>query len=254
MRLNDRLVYHGQFLFRWRSYLPLALLLIAAPVFAESARMEAWVGDEAFSAWVYFCILVSFSGQLVRCITVGYVPVGTSGRGTKEQRAECLNTTGMYSIVRNPPYLGNFLAMLGIVMSLMVWWFVLAFVLMYWLYIEWIIWVEEDFLAKRFGAAYDKWCAVTPAFIPNISLWKAADLSFSFKTVVRREYHGLLAIVSAFLCAKSILDLGVKGQDLQQWVLTDRIEIYLFAAGCILYLVALVLTKRTRLLTVSGRS
>lgn len=253
MKLNDRLGREGAFLFRWRSYLPLLLLVVAIPALFEAARMEELLGEQVNHGWVYFCMAVSFSGQLFRCLTIGFVPAGTSGRGTKGQAADVLNTTAMYSIVRNPLYLGNFLAMLGLAMSLMVWWFVAIFVLMYWLYIERIIWTEEQFLGARFGAAYDEWCARTPAFIPDISLWRPADLAFSLRTVLRREYHGVLAIAAAYFCIEAILDLGIEGQSLENWIVEDYAWVYLFAIGCVIYVTFMFLNKRTRLLSVPGR-
>ncbi len=65
-------------------------------------------------SWEYFCLGVSFLGLFVRVMTVAFVPRHTSGRNTKRQIAEDLNTSGIYSIVRHPLYLGNFLIGLGI--------------------------------------------------------------------------------------------------------------------------------------------
>lgn len=253
MKLKDRLGHDGAFLFRWRGYLPLLLLVFAFPAFFETVRMEALVSQLVAHAWVYFCMAVSCTGQLVRCLTIGFVPEGTSGRGTKCQKADILNTTGMYSIVRNPLYLGNFLAMLGLAMSLMVWWFAALFVLMYWLYIERIIWTEEEFLSARFGTVYEDWCARTPSFIPNVAHWEPATLSFSLKTVLRREYHGVLAIAAAYFCVEAILDLGIEGQSWDDWVIEDPVWVYLFVVGCLVYVTLGFLKKRTRLLSVSGR-
>lgn len=253
MRLNDRLGREGAFLFRWRSYLPLLLLAVVVPALFERAQMEVRLGEAVTHAWVYFCMVVSLSGQMVRCLTIGYVPAGTSGRGTKRQSADVLNTTGMYSIVRNPLYLGNFIVMLGLAMSLMVWWLVALFVLIYWLYIERIIWTEEEFLSARFGREYDDWCARTPAFIPNFVLWRPADLTFSLRTVLRREYHGVLAIAAAYFCIEAILDLGIEGQSWADWVVEDSAWVYLFVIGCLIYVTFMFLNKRTRLLSVPGR-
>lgn len=254
MKLNERLGHEGAFLFRWRSYLPLLFLILAFPALFEAARMERLLGEHISHGWIYFCMIVSYAGQLIRCLTVGFVPAGTSGRGTKSQSAQVLNTTGMYSIVRNPLYLGNFLAMLGVVMSLMVWWLVAIFVLMYWLYIERIIWTEEAFLSARFGETYDEWCARTPAFLPDLSLWRPADLAFSLRTVLRREYHGILAIAAAFLTVEAVCDLGIEGQGLADWLAEDYAVLMLFAAACVIYLVLRFLKKRTQLLSVPGRN
>lgn len=253
MKLNDRLGRDGAFLFRWRSYLPLLLLVVAVPALHERALMELRLGESVTHAWVYFCMLVSFAGQSVRCLTIGYVPAGTSGRGTRVQKADVLNTSGMYSIVRNPLYLGNFIVMLGLAMSLMVWWLVALFVLMYWLYIERIIWTEEQFLSARFGQDYDEWCARTPAFIPDVALWRPSALTFSLRTVLRQEYHGVLAIAAAYFCIEAIVDLVAEGQSWNDWIVEDSAWLYLFAFGCVAYLTLMVLKKRTQLLSVPGR-
>jgi hypothetical protein len=143
--------------------------------------------------------------------------------------------------------------MLGIAMSLMVWWLVAVFSLAYWLYIERIIWTEEEFLTAKFGQTYDEWSARTPAFIPNVFLWKSADLSFSLKTVLRREYHGALAIAATFLCLEAILDLGVERQSWSDWLVEDYVWVYLFLTASMAYTTLMILKKRTRLLSVSGR-
>lgn len=66
------------------------------------------------STWAWSCIAVSLFGLLIRAVTIGFTPKGTSGRNTKEgQVAEVLNTKGIYSVVRHPLYLGNYFMWLG---------------------------------------------------------------------------------------------------------------------------------------------
>ncbi len=139
---------------------------------------------------------VSFSGVMVRAVTIGYAADRSSGRNTLHHVADNLNTTGTYSITRNPLYLGNFLMVLGVMLFLRVWWIPLIYVLVFALYYERIIFAEEMFLRRKFGRQYLEWASKTLAFLPRFALWHSPNLPFRWKKVLRREYHGVLAIAA----------------------------------------------------------
>ena len=141
------------------------------------------------------CLAVAMAGQKVRGLCVGFTPRGTSGRNTKEgQVAESLNTLGMYSMCRHPLYLGNLLMWLGIVMYMGHLWFAVAFLLVYALYYERIMFAEEQFLRGKFGQAYLDWAAGVPAFWPALGRWKSPEVGFSLRNVLKREYNGFFAM------------------------------------------------------------
>lgn len=111
--LSPRRVAVGQFFFRWRSYLPYLLALPLIVALPQSGWFETAFGEAAEIAWDVFAALVAFAGLGIRVAAVGVAPVGTSGRNARAQRADSLNTTGLYSVVRNPLYLGNAIIVLG---------------------------------------------------------------------------------------------------------------------------------------------
>ena len=114
MKLADYLSEKGQRFFRVRSYLPLLLLPL---VYFERGHFRAPIGSElAERMFELGCFLISLLGEGIRISTVGYIPRHTSGRNVTAQRADTLNTGGMYSIVRNPLYLGDFFMALGVVL------------------------------------------------------------------------------------------------------------------------------------------
>jgi protein-S-isoprenylcysteine O-methyltransferase Ste14 len=200
MRLDERLVKDGKWLFRWRSFLPLLLIIIVIPaltVVKESAPADKGVDIE--DVLELACIAVSFVGLLVRIYTVGHAPGGTSGRNTKRQIANELNTTGAYSLVRNPLYVGNFLITLGVVAYVRVWWLVLIYVLMFWLFYERIIFLEETFLREKFGKAWDRWAARTPVFIPKLKGFNKPAVHFSIRNVLSKESYVFVNIVLAYV-------------------------------------------------------
>src|SRR5262245_29285913 len=100
MRLADQFPATGEVLFRWPGY----LLPAFVPVFLARLIGRA---QESGLAWEIGCFSSSVIGLALRLVTVGASPDGTSGRNTREQKAVVLNTTGPYSIVRHPLYLGN---------------------------------------------------------------------------------------------------------------------------------------------------
>lgn len=119
MSLNDELERQGNWLFCRRSLLPIFVLAATFLDFLHGLIAPndffAFVRD-AFPHYRYFCLAVSLAGLAVRIHTVGHAPAGTSGRNTRGQVADTLNTTGFYSIIRHPLYFGNLLISLGIVL------------------------------------------------------------------------------------------------------------------------------------------
>lgn len=142
MALREEFEKTGNWLFRWRSYLP----LIVIGIFLLSLREYEYPGrsEQLDHIWEAICLIISFVGLGIRFFTIGHTPKGTSGRNTKKQVAETLNTTGIYSIVRNPLYLGNFFMGLGIALFAHLWWLTLIYILLFWLYYERIIFTEES--------------------------------------------------------------------------------------------------------------
>lgn len=188
----------GNFLFRNRSYIPAVLFLLAIPVIYFTD--PDFLNKPAKTIITWTGIIFSFAGFAVRAITIGTTPAGTSGRNTKEgQVAEELNTGGIYSVIRHPLYLGNYLLWIGIVIFTFNIWFVITISLAYWLYYERIMFAEERFLEKKFGQAYLNWSLTAPAFIPSFKNYKKSRLGFSLKSVLRREYSGVLATVFGFV-------------------------------------------------------
>ena len=152
MPLQEEFESLGNRFFRWRSYLPLFLGVLFIAALLSYRHPEA--APHPGRAWQMGCLLLSGLGLTLRCYTVGFAPRGTSGRNTRGQVAEVLNTSGMYSLVRNPLYLGNFLMWLGLALFIQVWWCTLIVVLCFTLFYERIIFAEEKYLREKFGAAF----------------------------------------------------------------------------------------------------
>jgi protein-S-isoprenylcysteine O-methyltransferase Ste14 len=236
----------GKWLFRWRSYLPLVLIVaVIASIDHFSYPYQSHFLDEL---WEVGCLLIGLFGLTIRALTAGFVPRNTSGRNTVHQVADTLNTTGMYSIVRNPLYLGNFFMWLAISLFLRVWWVPLIYILSFALFYERIIFTEEMFLRRKFGDEYLAWASRTPAFFPRFSQWCKPELKFSFRVVLRREYQSFYAMIAAFFLLEQGLDLYL-GNGLH----IDPMWIYIMAFSTCFYGAMRILHRKTPLLRVEGR-
>lgn len=68
--------------------------------------------------------------------------------------ANSLQTTGIYSVTRNPMYIGLALVYIGIACFIGNWWNIILFPLLLLIVQEYIIKREEQYLVRRFGQDY----------------------------------------------------------------------------------------------------
>jgi protein-S-isoprenylcysteine O-methyltransferase Ste14 len=227
MALQEEFEKQGIWLFRYRSFLPLIVLLIGAILYVRTEIHPEVFFLEDTPYEIYYemmCLLISLIGLFVRIYTVGYTPKNTSGRNVKGQVADSLNTVGIYSIVRHPLYVGNFLMWIGPALLTGNFWFVIAFCLFYWVYYERIMFAEEQFLRRKFGNVYLEWAKNVPAFIPNFRKFVKPKLKFSWKKVLKKEKNGLFALFLIFFV------FDVLGEILEH----DNGYNYFIACACIL--------------------
>lgn len=213
MALQEEFESQGNFLFKYRGTLPLVILVVALGLLLESAINNPEIHTyEEFSLYTIICLAVAFFGQFIRMYTVGHTPKHTSGRNTEEQVADVLNSTGIYSTVRHPLYVGNYFMWLGVGMLTMNLWFLVAFTFFYWVYYERIMFAEEQFLRRKFGDAYLNWAEGTPAFWPSLKNFKKPVVKFSWAKVIKKEKNGFLAIFVCFFAFQLMIQSIVHGE------------------------------------------
>lgn len=246
MALREEWKNTGNWLFKWRSYLPLPLVVL---IFLGAGNFTYPYGSHFLDVlWELGCLCIAFLGLGIRILTVGYVPFGTSGRNTHRQVARVLNTSGMYSIVRHPLYLGNFFIWLGLSLYLRLWWITVITLLVFWLYYERIMFAEEAFLEQKFGQAFIHWAEETPALFPKISKWKKPQIPFSFRTVLRREYTSFFAVISSF----TVLEIFTDWYS-QEHFEVDYLWLTIFTCSLVCYLTIRIIKKHTTWLSIEGR-
>lgn len=248
MLIKDHLAQSGEILFRWRSFVLTVFIPIVAYATWKGEVIEASLGETAGELYEAFCILLVIAGLALRAYTVGHVPARTSGRNTKGQVADSLNTTGIYSAVRNPLYLGNALSYVGVALYPQWIWVGVAMAVVLVFYFERIIAAEERFLLAKFGDDYREWAERTPAFFPSFRNWQPPALPFSWRSVVRREHPTWLGAVT-ILYLLNLFSTWVEGESMVAetgWHL-------LFATAIIGQITVMIMKKKTTFFQVPGR-
>lgn len=157
------LVGFGRRIFGWRLFVGLAVaaagieLLVPAPFFAPGHRLFQSVA-----------ILIALGGLGLRAWGSG-----CAGKHTRTERIEApqLITSGPFAYVRNPIYAGTMC--LGFGMAALIGdpkAYLLAALAFLFLYLG-IVPAEEEFLRRQFGAAYARYCAEVPRFLPRFRPW-----------------------------------------------------------------------------------
>ncbi len=147
----------GAVLFRNRGWLPVPF--VAVPLLAPSTLGPG----QHVTAWVAGGLLVVF-GELFRLAGVAAAGTVTRRRSRSVQR---LVTYGIFTWMRNPLYVGNFFAWLGVVVASGVLWFLPVAALLFAVEYTLIVRYEEGVLESIFGAEYLAYKARTPRWFPR---------------------------------------------------------------------------------------
>ena len=178
----------GEVLFRLRDYTPIPIV-IALMVFASADQQSLLIGT----------ILMLF-GEIIRIIGVSHI--GGVSRTKTYSTGQKLITSGPFSRVRNPLYIGNFFLTFGIVFAANVHlYFTLGFVAVFFLqYIPIINW-EENNLKNVFGEEFEEYKSRVPRWIPALTRKMDSDLvvESDFVTAIKSEKNTLLAAIVLYL-------------------------------------------------------
>lgn len=193
---QDELANSGKRLFFIRGTYIYTIIAISTLIAWSSRDIGPFAEAAADCLWFWVSLGVASAGALVRVFTSGFAALGTSGRAKVAAEASELNTTGPYSLVRNPLYVGRILNFTGLAMLSGNWVFgALVFLLAILVY-ERISVYEEEFLRGKFGAAHTAWAAAVPALLPRLTGWVKPKYPFWWKRMIWREQNKLFLLVT----------------------------------------------------------
>ena len=203
--ITERQLNQGNFLFRYRGVLPIPIILLCVLFY--------YLNSNSISNDQYIiCLSISVSGLFIRMFAIGFAYHKTSGKNTKKQIAEKLNTSGIYSLLRNPLYLANYLNWLGIVLLLSNKLITLIVSSLFAMLYYKIILVEENFLLQKFKEEYKSYYSNTPRIIPSFKNWRKPINKFNLKKSLINIKNGLLGISVLFFIINSIENYKVNSE------------------------------------------
>ena len=222
----------GNFLFRYRSFTPIPLIILVFIIFKPID-----LGEKNLLINISG-LLTSLLGEAVRIIAVGYSFTGTSGRESY-LRADNLNTSGIYSVTRNPLYIGNFLIFTGLVVIFSNLFALLTFALFLILQYYFIILAEEDYLEKKYGSDYKVYLSRVKRIIPTFKGYRKNQNPFHLKKVIFKENDSVFNMLIMFLLVLLYKELKFSHR-------IDHPIAYIIPAGILIlaYVIVKIIKKR----------
>lgn len=182
----------GNFFFKYRNNLFIILYLLlflpSPPIFSQEQ-----FGAHYYLYPVILGLLVTFSGEIIRGITIGLAYIIRGGRD-KKVYAETLVTEGIFRHCRNPLYVGNILMLLGVgILANSLIYVGIVMPLFLFIY-QAIVLAEENFLRNKFGAQFDAYCSRVNRWLINpVGISETfKDMRFNYKRWLLKEYNTLL--------------------------------------------------------------
>lgn len=160
--------------------------------------------------WLGFIVLLA--GAYIRM----------SARGVKKahsQQGAGLVRKGLYTVVRNPMYLGSFMLGSGFVLVVWPFWILPVFAVLFYLRFNKQIVFEEKWLTKNFGEEYETYCRKVPRLFPSLKKLWITNVSTLFpwkETWSTKEIRGLACWPI----------LAVAMESLQEWRVFGAVNIF----------------------------
>ena len=214
----------GDFLFKHRSFTPIPLMIIVILFFRP---IDYGKNNLMLNLCGFF---ISIIGEFIRVLGIGFSFSGTSGR-ENYLRADNLNMTGIYSIVRNPLYIGNVLIYSGILVVFSNLFAILIFDIFIILQYYFIILSEEGYLRKKYGKDIDLYFKNVSRIVPNFKNYKKPILKFSLKKIIFNENDSIFNILMMLVLILAYKQTTFYGSidNLKIYVITGILLIFVYA-------------------------
>jgi protein-S-isoprenylcysteine O-methyltransferase Ste14 len=167
--------------YRFRQFVGVGFLFVLTFV----GQPSAWgpYAPVLFWSGIGFAVL----GMLIRLWASGHV-----------KKDKSLATTGPYSYVRHPLYVGNHLITLAFCLASGLWWSFIAWAAIAFFFYPGTIAHEDEVLHRLFGKSWEAWRAETRALIPRLTPYNRSEKG---EWSLRQSQHNGEPLIIAILAA-----------------------------------------------------
>jgi len=177
--------------YRFRQFVGIGFLFVLTLLGHPAAWGEA--APRLFWSGIGFAVL----GMLIRLWASGHV-----------KKDKSLATTGPYSYVRHPLYVGNHLITLAFCLASGLWWSFPVWAVIAFIFYPGTIAHEDEVLHRLFGKSWEAWRAETRALIPRLTPYNRSEKG---EWSLRQSWHnGEPQIIAILVLCLWYLSLGLR--------------------------------------------
>ena len=202
-------IRYGNFLFRYRDRVFPAVMAAIFLAFPPQPLM----GDWAVDWWLDLAgIVVCLLGQGFRAVVVGLAYIKRGGVNKRIFAAKLVQE-GMFSVCRNPLYVGNIVVLAGVFLIHNNPYAYLAGAAFFLFSYRAIVAAEERYLRGQFGAQYDDYCRRVNRWwpAPRRIGQATAGMAFNWRRLLIKEYGSFAAWMVTALAVLAYQSLWAKG-------------------------------------------
>ncbi|MFI3331030.1 MAG: methyltransferase [Rikenellaceae bacterium] len=121
-----------------------------------------------------------------------------SMRTDAERMPELIKAKGIYSVVRHPMYISNFLMVFALSLYLGILWYLVFVTFFSVLITERIVFQKENCQHNKYGEDFKTWCKTTGALFPRMLNWQSAENSRTWLYTAKNIASFVLASATIF--------------------------------------------------------
>ncbi|MBQ4280138.1 MAG: hypothetical protein IJC16_09335 [Rikenellaceae bacterium] len=192
MMLHEKALRTGRWFARRRRYIPWVYALLTIVALLLATPFSLWRS----SVWLTVPSLMLAVG--------GFALRFAARRRNGCDPASLIAARGIYSVLRFPRELGNYLIICGITLYSGLTWYIFFIPIAGIMIMHRIALADENSLAVKFGDTYLQWCRTTNAFSPVFTSWEKSTCPLPLRHTLLAESQMIFLVIAGFTAVNGL--------------------------------------------------